>query len=112
MLKNWKLLLPLSAAVLFAGDEPWKDKKVAEWTADDAKAVMTDSPWAKTVTPTMTESPNFGRGGGGGGGGGEWVGELVEAFQGVAGAEGVGGRLMMMATQVVRNASATSRRCS
>jgi hypothetical protein len=61
----------LSAAlVLAAADEPaWKTRPVPEWTADDAQQVLTDSPWAKTVHPTLTQSTASrpGRGGRGGG---------------------------------------------
>jgi hypothetical protein len=42
--------LPL-AAVLIAADSSWKDKPVSQWTADDGKQVLTDSPWVKQVTP-------------------------------------------------------------
>jgi hypothetical protein len=43
--------LPLVAVVLLAADFPWKDKPVSQWTADDGKQVLTDSPWVKQVTP-------------------------------------------------------------
>jgi hypothetical protein len=34
----------------------WKDKPIAQWTADEAKQVLTDSPWAKAVTPTIDKT--------------------------------------------------------
>ncbi|MCC6389865.1 MAG: hypothetical protein IT167_04620 [Bryobacterales bacterium] len=36
-----------------AGDQAWKGKKVAEWTQDDCRQLLSDSPWAKTATPTV-----------------------------------------------------------
>jgi hypothetical protein len=48
------LLLPLC---LFAADEQgWKNKQVPDWTDDDAKQVLSDSPWVKTVTPSLTQA--------------------------------------------------------
>jgi hypothetical protein len=46
--------LPLAAVLLTAADtaDPsWKDKPVSQWNAEDAKQVLTDSPWVKVVTP-------------------------------------------------------------
>jgi hypothetical protein len=43
--------LPLAAVLLIAADAAWKDKPVSQWTAEDAKQVLTDSPWVKVVTP-------------------------------------------------------------
>jgi hypothetical protein len=46
--------LPLAAVLLIAADtaDPsWKDKPVSQWNAEDAKQVLTDSPWVKVVTP-------------------------------------------------------------
>lgn len=37
-------ILPLVA-------QDWTDRKIADWTEDDAKAALTDSPWAKPVEP-------------------------------------------------------------
>ena len=31
--------------------QAWKDKPVAAWTEDDARVVMAESPWVKSVTP-------------------------------------------------------------
>jgi uncharacterized membrane protein YgcG len=78
--RKWQLaLVPITVTLVFAADQPWKDKQVAEWNADDAKQVLTDSPWAKTVKPTIGKSAQnsqrrsgggTGRGGGIGMGGG------------------------------------------
>jgi len=42
----------LSALILTGADQAWKDKQYPDWTEDDAKEVMTNSPWAKTVVAT------------------------------------------------------------
>ena len=47
------LLLTFASVLLIAADHPWEDKEIAAWTPEDAKQVMTDSPWAKTVTPQL-----------------------------------------------------------
>jgi hypothetical protein len=39
-----------------AGAQVWKDKAIAQWTPEEARQVLTDSPWAKTVTPTLDQS--------------------------------------------------------
>jgi hypothetical protein len=56
--KSRLFLLPLSVAVLAGGDQPWKDKQVPEWNAEDAKEILNDSPWAKSVKPTVTSANN------------------------------------------------------
>lgn len=66
-------LIPASILLFAAGDQPWKDKKVAEWTEEDSKQVLTDSPWAKTAYPVINANSgrrgmNNGRGGNGGNG--------------------------------------------
>jgi hypothetical protein len=43
-------LLPV-CVLLSAADPPWKSKPVGQWDQEDAKQVLTDSPWAKSVTP-------------------------------------------------------------
>jgi hypothetical protein len=51
-----KCLLPIFLALCAAGDQTWKDKKIAEWSEEDAKQLLTDSAWVKTVTPTISRS--------------------------------------------------------
>jgi hypothetical protein len=47
----------MAAAVLtWAADISWKDKQVAEWSEADAKQVLAESGWVKSVTPTLTKS--------------------------------------------------------
>jgi hypothetical protein len=43
--------VPFAALVLLAADASWKDKPLSQWTAEDAKQVLIDSPWVKVVTP-------------------------------------------------------------
>jgi len=52
------LSLLVFAALLVAAVRTWKDKSPAEWTEDDAKEVLSDSPWVKTVTPIVNNSAN------------------------------------------------------
>lgn len=57
----------LFAAVLLPAQEAsWKDKPVAQWTEADAKQVLSDSPWARLVTPQNVRdlSPDERRAGG------------------------------------------------
>ena len=42
----------LSVRLLTGADQAWKTKQYPEWTEDDAKEVMTNSPWAKAVVAT------------------------------------------------------------
>jgi hypothetical protein len=39
--------------LIAAGDDGWKTKRVADWTAAETKQVLTDSPWAAMVTPAV-----------------------------------------------------------
>ena len=43
----------LSALLLTAADQDWKTKQFPEWTEDDAKELLKDSPWVKTVAATL-----------------------------------------------------------
>jgi hypothetical protein len=42
-------LLVLSAALLMAADPSWKTRPLAQWSEDDAKQLLTESPWVKDV---------------------------------------------------------------
>jgi len=48
-------LFVLSALALFAADGEWKNKQFPEWTVDDAKDLLKDSPWVKTVAATLVK---------------------------------------------------------
>jgi hypothetical protein len=66
-IRTWQIcLLAAAATALAAGDEPWKDKAISAWTVEDAKQLLTDSPWAKSVNTSFAErtSEMGGRGGG------------------------------------------------
>ena len=55
----------VSTALFVAADQPWSDKLAAEWSESDARRILSDSPWAKSVVPTM-KRPQGSRGGMGG----------------------------------------------
>src|SRR5262249_15309947 len=59
-----------AVAAAFAADETWKAKEIAAWTDDEAKEILTDSPWSKTTTPTIkpAQQQSGARPGGMGGG--------------------------------------------
>lgn len=40
-------LLPVSVVLLMAGDASWVEKPVQQWTYNDARQVLADSPWSK-----------------------------------------------------------------
>lgn len=88
--RGYVILIPLALAA--AADQPWKDKQVAQWTADDAKQVLTDSPWAHEATLGVNEkakNERTNRGGGMGRRGG--IGMGIPGVGGV-GMPGGGGR--------------------
>jgi hypothetical protein len=67
--RSW--LLSLSTALLIgrdsSGEDPtWKSKPITQWSEEDAKAVLADSPWVKQVTPQHIRdlSPDERRNGG------------------------------------------------
>jgi hypothetical protein len=41
----------IAADLSSAEDVSWKDKPIPQWTVEDAKQVLADSPWVKVVTP-------------------------------------------------------------
>lgn len=51
-------LLPACAALLLAADPAWKSKPIPGWTAEDARQILTDSPWAKIVTAGIAPLQN------------------------------------------------------
>jgi hypothetical protein len=52
----WILLLAGGAAA-----QVWKEKRIAEWSAEEARLVLTESPWAKQATPTLVGSGGAGK---------------------------------------------------
>jgi hypothetical protein len=59
MFRKWQsLFIPLAMlpiGLILAADSAWKDKQVPEWSEDDAKQLLADSPWVKSVTPALTK---------------------------------------------------------
>ncbi len=55
---------PIAAAMLYGAGQPWKDKRISAWTEDDARRVITESPWAKHVTPEIGPPAGLGLRGG------------------------------------------------
>ena len=46
------------AAPLYASDSDfWNKKPPARWTPEEIERLLTDSPWAKEITPTYTSLP-------------------------------------------------------
>lgn len=88
----------LFSICLFAA-EFWQSKPFSEWSDKDVQKLMTNSPWAKTVSISMGSGGGGGggqrRGGGGGGGGGGagagGVGAGDSAMNGQVGGGGGGG---------------------
>ena len=51
----------LTLAALAAEDAPWRLKQIADWNENDAKQVLTESPWVKTFTPTLKAGQDGGQ---------------------------------------------------
>src|SRR5215469_5880094 len=49
--RTWKTGAPLVAACLLIRGGSSRDKPIGQWDSEDAKQVLTGSPWAKSVTP-------------------------------------------------------------
>ncbi len=82
MPSSWKIVIGIAAAAALATAQAWK-KPVPEWTADDAHEVLTDSPWTKTVTPTMELSNSGERTRRSGGTGGPSIGIGIPGIGGI-----------------------------
>ena len=59
------LLGALSGGALWAAD-PWKEKNYTEWSEKEIRKVLGRSPWAKTVTLSLSPGSEFGLGAGSG----------------------------------------------
>lgn len=46
-------LLPLFAVVLMAAESSWTTKPISQWNVEDAKQVLSNSPWVKTAVVRM-----------------------------------------------------------
>jgi len=84
MPSSWNFFAGVAAAAALAAAQAWK-KPVPEWTADDAHQVLTDSPWTKTVRPTMELSNSGQRGNGGRRSGGLGGGNIGIGIPGIGG---------------------------
>jgi hypothetical protein len=51
-------LILFSVAALMAADASWKTKPLAQWSEEDAKQVLSNSPWVKRVTPAQLSGRN------------------------------------------------------
>jgi hypothetical protein len=55
MLRRLRQAFWLSAlAAALAADAPWKTKEISQWSQDDARQILTDSPWAKTTVGVIS----------------------------------------------------------
>jgi len=95
MVHKWQLaLLTTSVTLLAAGAElTWKDKQIAEWNEEDAKQLLNDSPWTKSVKPTIERAAQNSqrRSGGMGRGGGIGMGGVGIGMGGMGRHGGMGG---------------------
>ncbi len=95
--RSYLYALPLSFAMLAIGDQSWKNKRPADWTAEDAKEVLTSSAWSHQTTPEFDRSQGGRRRGGGmgrmGGGGMGGIGGMGGGMGGprIGGGPGMGG---------------------
>jgi hypothetical protein len=46
-------LLPVCAVLLWAASQPWKSSDPKDWTSQDADRVLTNSPWAQSVSASF-----------------------------------------------------------
>jgi hypothetical protein len=51
------LLLAVILAAFAWAQEPWRTKAFKEWTADEVRRVLDDSPWAKVIAVDITWRP-------------------------------------------------------
>jgi hypothetical protein len=73
------IIFPASAMLLMAAVPVWKSKQMEQWSEQDAKLILTDSPWVKKVKPALLPVRNENqRRQGGTWGGGDGIG--LEAF--------------------------------
>jgi hypothetical protein len=53
-----KLFVFCVPILLLIADPTWQTKQIVDWNEDDGRQALTDSPWAKTVTPKITKAAN------------------------------------------------------
>ena len=64
--KSYLFLFAVCSLSPTLADQPWKDRPVPEWTESDARQILSDSPWAKSVTAKVNRTPNNQQGSRGG----------------------------------------------
>jgi len=84
------MLLAVVTSVGFTADF-WTARDFLEWNEKEVSKLLTNSPWARTVSMTMGGGGGGGRGGGGRGGGGRGGGGGGGGFGGGGGGGGGGG---------------------
>ncbi len=88
-------LAAVASALALCAADAWKNTDFTQWSQDDAKKVLTKSPWAKEVSVIMGApggQQSGGRGGGRrGGGGSAGDGGMIGADTGGATAGGMSG---------------------
>ncbi len=52
------VLLPLGAVLLLAADQSWKTKDISQWNEQEARLLLSDSPWVKKTTPAPLAPQN------------------------------------------------------
>jgi hypothetical protein len=50
--------LPISGVLLMAADATWQEKPIPSWTNEDARQLLTDSPWCRLVIAGITRRQN------------------------------------------------------
>lgn len=45
--------ISVSAGLLLAADPSWKNKPIPNWTEEDARQILTRSPWSKSIVATI-----------------------------------------------------------
>jgi hypothetical protein len=57
-------LIPVWLTAAWAADDAWKSKRVAEWTEQETKQILNDSPWAVMTSPSVKKEEKRPHGGG------------------------------------------------
>jgi hypothetical protein len=58
MKRTLLVLIPCSAILLIAAEPVWRDKPIANWTEEDTRQILENSPWAKIVIAGVARRPN------------------------------------------------------
>jgi hypothetical protein len=56
--RGMRIVVPfLAAGVVLCAGQAWSRKNYSEWSAEDVKRVLTDSPWARQVNALLSTAP-------------------------------------------------------